>query len=166
MAFKRLTAWVTGVGGVSSALAVVTALFGNLTGTLEPVVVASLLGGAAFVLAAGFIGIAMLASSDIRARGEASAARNHARADVASAFMAGTAALCEPPVELAGGTSHTYVPLTDMKPVLKAHEATARIRTTSGPGFHRIKKVSEDDNFVVMPNSAHVAFKDIVEVSV
>jgi hypothetical protein len=91
--WARLTRWVAGAGGVTAVLGTAAGTITNVRDTLgEPLIVALVAGGAA-VTAAALLSAALLIKGDLEARGVATAARHSGRAEVAAAFLTGTAAL-------------------------------------------------------------------------
>jgi hypothetical protein len=78
---------ITGLGGFAAVGATVSSFFQNL----DPAPQVALLGGAAIVLAASAISIAIVVRADVSARGSAQAAEYQARGLVASNFLQTTA---------------------------------------------------------------------------
>lgn len=84
LAFSQQAAkLVTGIGGVAAILAVIKGIWFS-SGTAEK---ASLIGGAAVVLAALFVSLAIIVRSDVLARSRAQAAEYAAREHIAAAFL-------------------------------------------------------------------------------
>jgi hypothetical protein len=90
---KASAAQFKALGGVAGIAAVVAAFWKGASVDLRLVVV----GGAAFVLAAALIAIAIIVSSDVRARGLGAAAQYDARSRVADAYLRGAVTLRQPP---------------------------------------------------------------------
>jgi len=90
-----LTRWwvkaVASFGGVSGLAALVTGFIKNLRSEAGDPVAVALIGGGALIIAAAFIAIALFVFGDLRARGQAAAARYTARGEVTAAFLAATA---------------------------------------------------------------------------
>ncbi|GGQ55316.1 hypothetical protein [Couchioplanes azureus] len=94
---QAVTRWwataVAAVGGVSGLLAGISGAIGSMRNALGDAVVVALLGAAAVILAATAVSVAMFVRADLESRGQATAARHAARAEVAAAFLHATAAL-------------------------------------------------------------------------
>ena len=91
--WARLTRWVAGGGGVVAILGTAAGAITDVRAALgEPLIVALVAGGA-IVTAAALLSVALLIKGDLEARGAATAARYSGRAEVAAAFLTGTAAL-------------------------------------------------------------------------
>ncbi|BFU43482.1 hypothetical protein [Krasilnikovia sp. MM14-A1004] len=88
---RAMTKWVGGAGGVAAALSAGAAVVVPLVGHVGQAVVVALIGSAALLGSGVAIACALLISGDLRARGEATAARHAGRAEVASAFLRATA---------------------------------------------------------------------------
>ncbi|WP_412751974.1 hypothetical protein [Krasilnikovia sp. M28-CT-15] len=87
---RAMTKWVGGAGGVTAAVSAGAAIVAQVNHLGQAVVVA-LIGSAALLGSGVAIACALLISGDLRARGEATAARHAGRAEVASAFLRATA---------------------------------------------------------------------------
>ncbi|KUL28035.1 hypothetical protein [Actinoplanes awajinensis] len=91
--WARLTRWVAGAGGVAAVLGTTAGAITAVREALgEPLIVALVAGGAV-VTASALLSAALLIKGDLEARGVATAARNSGRAEVAAAFLTGTATL-------------------------------------------------------------------------
>ena len=91
--WARLTRWIAGAGGVAAVLGTAAGTITDVRDTLgEPLIVA-VVGGGAVVTAAALLSAALLIKGDLEARGIATAGRHTGRAEVAAAFLTGTAAL-------------------------------------------------------------------------
>ncbi|RZU49253.1 hypothetical protein EV385_0995 [Krasilnikovia cinnamomea] len=88
---RAMTKWVGGVGGVAAALSAAAAVVVPVVGQVGQAVVVALIASAALLGSGVAIACALLISGDLRARGEATAARHAGRAEVASAFLRATA---------------------------------------------------------------------------
>ena len=90
---KSVTTWVAGAGGLGAVSAAVVAWVVEVRTDLGAPIVVALIAASALLLAATALSIALVVSSDTRARGEAASARHAGRAEVAAAFLAATASI-------------------------------------------------------------------------
>jgi hypothetical protein len=134
---QAITKWwatsIAAVGGVSGLTAGVSGAIASARDAIGDAVVVALIGGAAVVLSATAISVALFVKADLDSRGQATAARHAGRAEVAAAFLHATAAL---PRARPGALSPEH-----LLQMLTAFPNRVRVSTTSDPNLRLVKGI-------------------------
>ena len=125
---KNSIAWVGSVGGVTGAVTAITGVLTAFVGDVgEPVTIA-LIASAALLLSSVAVALALLVKGDLEARGVATAARHHGRAEVAAAFLEATGSMSTRGASEAEPAKERTL-LDDFFEALRAYPDTVRVTT-------------------------------------
>jgi hypothetical protein len=151
---KWSSTWVAGAGGLSAATAAIIAFIGGLRSEISDAIIVALIGGAALILSATGIAVALFVKGDLEARGQATAARHEGRAEVAATFLRATADM---PKVFSAGDAHEAAP--DASPdqfllALAAFPARVYIRTKDEPTYMLVTGIKTHPTYRVQIGTA------------